>query len=118
MHENVIEKERSYREHSVHRPSTRPSSDRSCWVAEMPLNLLVLPEPHDRAKMSGGAIEALGETASFSGSPHWTGCVTTWSLVMHLSTALTRNGIRRVRLLLWRGILCINATFKHKEDRQ
>ena len=64
MHENVIEKERSYREHSVHRPST---SDRSCWAAEMPLNLLVLPEPHDRAKMSGGAIEALGETASFSG---------------------------------------------------
>ena len=114
MHENVIEKERSYREHSVH----LPSSDRSCWAAEMPLNLLVLPEPHDRAKMSGGAIEALGETASFSGSPHWTGCVTTWSLVMHLSTALTRNGIRRVRLLLWRGILCINATFKHKEDRQ
>lgn len=63
MHENVIEKERSYREHSVH----LPSSDRSCWAAEMPLNLLVLPEPHDRAKMSGGAIEALGETASFSG---------------------------------------------------
>ena len=67
MHGNVMEKERSCREHSVHRPSTRPSSDRSCWAAEMPLNLLVLPEPHDRAKMSGGAIEALRETASFSG---------------------------------------------------
>ena len=49
MHENVIEKERSYREHSVH----LPSSDRSCWAAEMPLNLLVLPEPHDRARDVG-----------------------------------------------------------------